>query len=696
MSVHLLGIPALVPAGGLLPAGPAGTVPAVLPTAGTVVPAHPDALVRAVSSVPSSASAAGLLDGAPVSITLLRLVLLTALATVAGIGLLRPVAGPPVRAERVVAVVAALAATGAAVAAVTWSGSGSPGWTLGLLAVVVAIPVLLGTRAAVFAVFPAVGVTAALAVLLGSARPSTTATVLDAGYAVAAVVLAGAALHLFAHRVTGDGAAVVRPVAVAAGVVATALATAQLLYTGPFSTIDLAGTGYGRAALVALAAPAVVTVLLLAELLSRRDGDRPVTARARRRAAAVRERGRTAAAVVAALGVAATSVLAALPTPAPDAEPGRLLARGLDLGSGPLTLVVTPMRPGPNLVQLTGPGVLTPAPRPGATPVPVTAAAGPVAGHGAPAPAVGGTGFAVRVGEREVPFTTRTGAPGGWAMIDVPPGTDSLTVQSGGAGRVVPIDVGTDRTAPAGATGADGPECASAALGAVVAAGPGAGTVADCPSESLRPQDERTLRSTVRSLAGHGAPGLALAADASPRSRAAADTVRSEAQAVGLPILPAPGPDGALVVVSGWQSAIGSISDVTVAATRAPTALGGIYLAPWLLTGAVLQSAQSALLPLSFGPQEPLPQRYVRALAVTAPGSAPSRSGLLAWAREAGEQVETAPSLFGAAPVQVPMGDAMAHEAPNVAAWFPDGAVVQIGGPLDAPAPAGPPPAPTP
>ncbi|GAA1391363.1 hypothetical protein GCM10009613_33640 [Pseudonocardia kongjuensis] len=68
--------------------------------AGAVVPATPAVL------------AAGPFDGAPAGIAVARLVLLTGLALVAGAGLVRPVAGPPLRAERVVAAAAALAVAG--------------------------------------------------------------------------------------------------------------------------------------------------------------------------------------------------------------------------------------------------------------------------------------------------------------------------------------------------------------------------------------------------------------------------------------------------------------------------------------------------------------------------------------------------------------------------------------------------------
>ncbi|SFN77313.1 hypothetical protein SAMN05216207_102113 [Pseudonocardia ammonioxydans] len=684
MSLFLLVNPALVPAGGLLPAGPAGAA----------------ALGHAL--VPAAAPA-GPFDGAPLAVTLLRSALLVGLAVVAGAGLVRPLARGPVPTERIVATVAALVASGAAIAATVWSGSGTPLWAAGLVVAVAAVPVLLHGGRPATAVLPGAVVAALLASVLSSARGAPVPVALDAGYAVAVALLAGAVLHLFAHRAVADeaplraladpdtptagpddrpGTGRVRVLAVVAGTAATGAGLAQLLLTGPFSVIDLVGTGYGRSALVAVAGPALATVLVVAErAVTGRGGHATGRARAR----GTRDRFRATAGVAAVAGVAAASVLAALPPPAAAAEPGQLLARTVDLGSGALTLVVSPMRPGPNLVQLTDPGVVVPA----ETGAAVSTAAAPMPGHGGPD--AGPTApLTVRVGDRDVPVTGRAGAPGGWALVDLPAGTDSLSVHAGGASRTVPVDVGTERTTPAGATGADGPECASAVLGAVVAAGPGSGDVTDCPSESLRPGDEQALRETVRALGARGIPGIAIAADASPRSRAAAEAVRAEAAAAGVPVRPRAGADGGLVVVSGWQDAARVARETAYAANTEPTALGGTYLAPWLLTGGVLGSAQSAVLPLPFGPQEPLPQRYVRALALTVPGSAPSTSGLLAWADAAGEQVEQPYGWHGAAPVSVPMsvepGDGPGHHGgPNTAAWFPGGAVAAIG-PIGAPA----------
>lgn len=644
----------LVPAGGLLPAGPAGDAPALL---------------RAVAGAAPAVLAAGPSDGVPFVDTALRLVLLTALAVVAGSGLVRVLADAPGRAERVVAGVAALVAVSAAVAAVTRSGAGISGWTLLLLLATVAVPALLAGPRPVLAVAPALVVIGLLAIQLAG-TPSAPWFALDAGYAVAGALAVGAALHLATATDPAPRAARVRIVGIAAGAVGVVLAAVRVALAGPFSLTDLHGTGYGRAVLVTVLAPAAVAALLAVQAWVTRRATAGTRSDAVR-AAELRDRLRTPVVLAALAAVGAATLPAALPAPAPGATPGRALLRSVDLGAGLLTLAVSPMRPGPNLVQLTGGGVEVTGPD-----------ARMPAGHGDPgAPA----GYAVRVGDRVVPFTARTEVRGGWALVDLPAGTSSITLTAGGLTRSVPVDVGTERTAPAGATGPDAPECLSATVGRIVAGGDA--TVGNCPSEALDPADAGALRGIVRALGGQGAPGLAIAGDASPRSRAAADVVRAEAAAAGLPVRPAAGPQDALLVVSGWQLAATTVRDTARAALTTPTALGGTYLAPWLLTGGVLGQSPGTLLPLDFGPQESAPQRYVRLLAAVAPGSAPSLSGLRAWAATSGETyADPAPSLYAAAPVDVPMTadtDGGHHGSPNEAAWFPGGAVVRIGSALD-------------
>ncbi|MET0188292.1 MAG: hypothetical protein ABW212_04785, partial [Pseudonocardia sediminis] len=370
------------------------------------------------------------------------------------------------------------------------------------------------------------------------------------------------------------------------------------------------------------------------------------------------------------------------PVPAADAVPGQALLRGVDLGEGPVAMLVTPMRPGPNLVQLSA----APAAGGHGAGHDMSAMAGhDMAGHDMSGAAT------VAAGDSTAGFAARRGAPGEWAVVNIPAGTDSLTISANGTERTVPIDVGTDAAAaPAGATGPDGPECASAVLGAIVAGGPSAGTATQCPAQSLEQGQATALRALVQVLAKHGVPSVSLVSDSSPRSVAAANLVRSEGAKAGLDFPPnaATDPNSAVLVVSGWQGATATLHEAKLRSASTPTYLGGTYLAPWLLTGDVLNATPNAVLPLTFTPQEPLAQNYVASLARTYPGAAPSTSGFLSWAAVAGRPVTQSPTLYGAAPVSVPMsvepeGSTGHHGGPNMAAWFPNGTVVQIGRPVD-------------
>ncbi len=263
-----------------------------------------------------------------------------------------------------------------------------------------------------------------------------------------------------------------------------------------------------------------------------------------------------------------------------------------------------------------------------------------------------------------------------------------------GDSATVPVSVDADagaESAPSSAlTGRDGPECASAVVGAVLAGGPGAGTVDRCPAQSLDPGQARDLRSMVVTMAAKGARSVRLVSDASPRSVAAARLVREEGARAGL-AFPADAendPNSALVVVSGWEQAVATLGESGRRATTTPTHLGGTFLAPWLLTGDVLRQTASAFLPLPFAPNEPDAQRYALALADAHPDTAPSASGYLAWARTAGVPTDPRSSLYGAAAVNVPMsvepsGSSGHHGGPDPASWFPGGTVVPVSALMD-------------
>jgi hypothetical protein len=209
-------------------------------------------------------------------------------------------------------------------------------------------------------------------------------------------------------------------------------------------------------------------------------------------------------------------------------------------------------------------------------------------------------------------------------VVTLPPGASRLWVGHGEAATPVRVDTGpAPGRAAATLAGPDGPECASAALGALAA-----GTVeavTSCPSDRLDDADAQALRRTVGFLATRRIAALGVVADSSPRSRAAAGVVRAAAAAHGLAVTTAP--SGVRVVVAGWERA-----DATLRALlRGTTPAGGIYLAPWLATGGLLQYSSGAVVALGFDPHDGPARRYVGALEAVLPGEAPSASGFTAW-----------------------------------------------------------------
>jgi hypothetical protein len=284
-----------------------------------------------------------------------------------------------------------------------------------------------------------------------------------------------------------------------------------------------------------------------------------------------------------------------------------------------------------------------------------------------------------------VPLTARPGAAGLWAVVDIPAGATRLVVTQGGGtagdaateAGVVPVDVGTADIVPGTQrtlAGPDGPECASAALGALVG---GRATPSTCPADGLAPSDARALSDSVEFLAGRGITALNLVADDSARGRAAADLVRAEAARHRLAVAGTPTAGDTLLVVSGW---VGAKQALDASTRRGGQAGGGVLLAPWLLTGPVVTAASSEVLPLSFNPQETTPRRYGAFVAAVFPGEGPSASGYLAW-RGGRDGLEARPTFYGAAPVDVPMGMPMPLGG-GPSDWYPSGTVVPINPPL--------------
>jgi hypothetical protein len=678
----------------------------------------------------------------------LRVILLVAAAVTSGIGLVRVLLGltvpgdrsAPLSGVRRLAWVGGLASAATCVAEVLIGQSSRPLGAL-QLAVSLLVPLLLSSARAV--ALPTVALAGLLATELGTARAGLPLA-LDVAYALAGAVLLGASVFG-----VNDPGALAR-IAVPAGLVTSAAGVAQLLLTGPGTRYDALHTGYGIAALAQAALPVLVTGFwLVTNARAAQSGDSPVARPgtpageldapageaseepaaepdvAEGKPAAVsapppaaprpsrpgRPSGRSRAPELSRLAAgglvvafAAAAVLATLPRPAATPVPGQPLLRPVNLPFRNLAVLVLPMRPGPNLVHI------------GSTVDPGGGGqALPAGHHGAPAPTAPGT-ITVSAGGAAVPVTARPGAPGEWAVLDIPAGADRLTVTADGVPATVPVAVGSTPADPAeqrALAGPDGPECASESLAALLAAagadhvdtpggpggdnaGPGApggdnagNTLGDCPSRRLTGADADALRDSVTFLAQRGVPGLNLVSDDSPRGVAAADLVRAEATRRNLPIAANPSPGDTLMVVSGWAKAAEALGQATVRARGEPG--GGIVLAPWLLTGGVLQAAASEVLPLRFNPQDENARRYAATVAAVVPGEAPSAGGYLAWAANTGIRLDERATFYGAAPVDVPMGMGdMDHDGANPADWYPAGTVVPISPALTGPPGASP------
>jgi hypothetical protein len=212
------------------------------------------------------------------------------------------------------------------------------------------------------------------------------------------------------------------------------------------------------------------------------------------------------------------------------------------------------------------------------------------------------------------------GASGGWATVDLPAGPGTLFVRRHGETAEGRLDTG-DRPAPAAATGTDGPECASFALGAILAER--AAPVTSCPADALDPRDEESLRGLLDFLAGRGLGSVALLSDGSPRAKLAEELVT----ATGVPrvgigsVGVETGGADALIVVSGWAPATTELAKIGERQRTEAIFGHGVYLAPWLLNTPVLTAVSSVLLPLRFNPHEQLPATYASAVGTRFPAS---------------------------------------------------------------------------
>jgi hypothetical protein len=354
---------------------------------------------------------------------------------------------------------------------------------------------------------------------------------------------------------------------------------------------------------------------------------------------------RMAPGIVAAGSVALVCLTALLALPAPVALPdeGRALLRTVALGDLTVPVAVVPQRPGPNLVFVGDP--------------PGTAPTGPAA---LPDVTAGG-----------VRAEARDGAPGHWAVVDLPAGAGELVVTSGAHRAVLRLRTGAE-PAPAdlvaGLTGPDGPECLSAVVGALVREG--ADVPPACPAAALTDADAATLRSTVRFLADRDAPSLHVIEDGSLRSTAAAGVARDAAVAHGLPLADDVTTSGAVLVVAGWETGGRRLVDEALGLST----VFGTYTAPWLATGPVLGRQTGAVTALTVDPRNEPAQRYVADLRASGATGLASPAGLLAW----GATADGGPRIFTAVQVSVMPGD-HAHATDT---WLPGGTFTAVTPPL--------------
>ncbi|QFG22930.1 hypothetical protein [Actinomadura sp. WMMB 499] len=340
-----------------------------------------------------------------------------------------------------------------------------------------------------------------------------------------------------------------------------------------------------------------------------------------------------AAAAAAVPLVAAAAVAVAVPA---KARPGVPVVRtGADDRA---SVLIVPHRPGWNLVRVPGPAEVGTDP-------------------GAPASAV------------RVP-----GAEGRWSMVWLAPGRGRVWIRRAGRESAVRVDTGTG-TARSTITWNDGPECASAALGALAADRDR--PLRGCPADGLDDLDAAALRSIVGFVAGRGVDSVVLRHDSSPRSREAVRQVRGEARRLGVAVTAEARPDRPVIIVSGWSGAHGVLSDVAAGRLRG----SGTYLAPWLLAPRLLTVPAGQLLPLRFSPRDEFPVAYTASLAERFPGERPTAAGYHAWLAAGGTERPRTARLYAASLVRFPSpGGEAGH--PTGDGWLPEGTITAISGPL--------------
>lgn len=442
-------------------------------------------------------------------------------------------------------------------------------------------------------------------------------------FALDSVFVAGAAVW-FGFALSGP----VPTTAIRPGPLAITLGGLLVLAGGV--RFGLSGLGFDRrlhSTLFGLAVLAVVVLPLVVSVL----------------AAVVKGRAYRLGVVGIALGFLAWSALGAIPAPPPLPVPGVPLLAD-DAG---FPVLVSPQRPGHNLVHF---------------------------------PKSAGNDLSAGVrGGVVTQAVARPGAEGTWADVELPPGRSDLEIRRGGTTTVVEVDAGEAPGPPI--TDADAPECASAALGSLVAGR--AEVLASCPSDVLSPDDAGALVKLVEFLGERKPAGITLVGDDSPRGAAAAKLVRETAARTRLAVRPDAGPDTALVVVSGWAAGYTAMTRAAESQRLQPTHQYGLYLAPWLLTGPIVNAVASASLPLRFDPREATAVGYAVAVGDRFGGENPTAGGFRNWL--GADRPAADVQIFAAAQVNAmpmyptePHATGMVMDRDYAGQWVPDGTIVPI------------------
>ena len=337
------------------------------------------------------------------------------------------------------------------------------------------------------------------------------------------------------------------------------------------------------------------------------------------------------------LAVVAGVTLTSLPPPGPAAVAGSPLVRLIEMGEASTGLVVAPQRPGLNLVHLMTDRFTE-----------------------------------IVVAGRSYEAVARPDTEGLWAAVELPAGRTRLELRQGRnvAQQVLNTGSGARQDMLAGA---DGAECASAALGFLL--GGSEAPLRACPSAALSAPDAESLRLLVRNLAGRKVTTLRLVADGSPRSIAAEKLVRAAA-GDALEVRTRGSAD-AVLAVAGW----GPAGSALAALRSGSPPLYGTYLAPWLVHASIVAGTGTApLAALPFDPQSGPVRAYVAALRRVGPGQSATSAGLAAFLAARGEAPAGDVSLYAAtgAIKVMPMGGSAGEHQEISPGWLAGGALTPV------------------